>query len=437
MTAPLPHAPSLYAATARDLRPPRPPLDGDVRADVCVVGGGYTGVSTALHLAERGRQVVLVEANRLGWGASGRNGGQLHSGQRQDAHTLETWFGRDKARALFRIGEAAKATVKDLIRRHAIACDWQDGLIHAVHKRRDLDGLEREIDDLRRHYGYDDLSRLDGAALAEAIGTSRYPGGWRDASAGHLQPLDFALGLARAAEAAGARLCEGTAALGIGDGPKPVVVTRTGTVTADAVVLACNGYMAGLEPETEARVLPIHNYILATEPLGSRADALIPGREAVSDTRFVVRYWRLDAAGRMVFGGGETYSKTFPSDIAGFVRRYLLEVYPGLADARVDYGWGGTLAVTLSRLPFMRRLRPGLYTSAGYSGQGVSIATHAGRMLADAITAADAPGTDGPAPDFDLMASLPARPFPGGRLLRHPSLVLAMSWYALRDRLSL
>ncbi|KPL51857.1 oxidoreductase [Prosthecomicrobium hirschii] len=421
-----PHAPSLYAATARDRRE-RPALDGDRDADVCIIGGGYTGLSAALHLAEAGRRVVLLEANRIGWGASGRNGGQLHSGQRQDVDTLEAWFGRDRARALFDLGEAAKATVKDLIARHVIACDWRDGLIHAAHKRRYVEPMWRQADKLRRDYGLDGVTPLDAAALAAAIGTGVYFGGTRDATAGHLQPLDFALGLARAAETAGATLHEATPALRIEPGARTRVVTPTGTVTADAVLVACNGYLAGLEAETDAHVMPIHNYVLATEPLGARADRLIPGREAVSDSRFVVHYWRLDAAGRMVFGGGETYRRDFPRDLKTFVRSHMLRVYPQLADAAIDFAWGGTLAVTMSRLPYIRRLKPGLYTAAGYSGQGVSLATFAGRLVAEAIA--------GDTARFDLMAALPARRFPGGRHLRHPSLVLAMTWYALRDRL--
>lgn len=426
MSAAQPHAPSYYAATRRDRRE-RPALDGDARADVCIVGGGYTGLSAALHLAEAGRSVVLVEANRLGWGASGRNGGQLHSGQRRDVETLETWFGRDRARALFDLGEAAKHTVKDLIARHAIACDWRDGLIHAAHKRRYVEPMWREAEKLGRDYGLPGATPLDREALAGAIGTDVYHGGWRDPTAGHLHPLDFALGLATAAEAAGARLHEASAAIRIEPAARPRVVTGRGTVTADNVLVACNGYLHGLEPETDARIMPIRNYILATEPLGARADRLIPGREAVSDSRFVVYYWRLSADDRLVFGGGETYSEREPRDLVAFVRRHMLGIYPGLSDVRIDHAWGGTLAVTMSRLPFIRRIGTGLYSAAGYSGQGVSLATFAGKIVAEAIA--------GETERLDIFAALPTPRFPGGCWLRHPSLVLAMTWYALRDRI--
>lgn len=426
MPSALPHAPSYYAATRRDRRE-RPALDGDATVDACIVGGGYTGLSAALHLAEAGRSVILIEANRLGWGASGRNGGQLHSGQRRDVETLEAWFGPDRARALFDLGEAAKTTVKDLIARYGIACDWRDGLIHAAHKRRYVAPMHREAERLREDYGLPGAMPLDRVQLSAAIGTDVYYGGWRDPTAGHLHPLDFALGLATAAEAAGARLYEATPAIRIEPGGRPRVVTPHGTVRADTVLVACNGYLNGLEPETDARIMPIRNYILATEPLGDRADRLIPGREAVSDSRFVVYYWRLSADGRLVFGGGETYSETEPRDVAAFVRRHMLGIYPGLADVRIDHAWGGTLAVTMSRLPFVRRIGPGLYSAAGYSGQGVSLATFAGKLVAESIA--------GDTERFDVFAALPTPRFPGGRWLRHPSLVLAMTWYALRDRL--
>lgn len=421
-----PHAPSYYAAAAKGAVS-CPPLSGDVQADVCIIGGGYTGLSAALHLAERGRSVVLIEANKIGWGASGRNGGQLHSGQRRDQSTLEEWFGKDKAHLLYALGEEAKGTVKGLIARHAIDCDWQDGLIHAQHKERYVAPMMEEIELLEREYGVAGLSVLSREEIAVALGTNNFFGGWREQSAGHLHPLSYALGIARAAMGAGATLHEDTAALRVIEGKRPKVETASGTILAETVILACNGYLDGLHAETEARVMPIHNFILATEPLGERAKTLIPGREAACDSRFVVNYWRLSADSRLIFGGGETYGRSFPEDIKGFVRKHMLKLYPQLADVRIDYGWGGTLAVTMKRLPYLRRLSPGFYTSGGYSGQGVGTATFAGKILAEAIC--------GEQERFDVFASLPNIPFPGGKLFRYPTLILAMTWYALRDRL--
>lgn len=420
------HAPSYYAATAHP-HALRPALAGDVAVDVCVVGGGFTGLSAALTLAEAGRSVRLIDAKRIGWGASGRNGGQLHTGQRRDQTTLEAWFGVEMAHRLWDLAEAAKHHVKDLIARHAIACDWRDGLIIADHKPRYVAAERAYVEKLQRDYGYSLVRFLERDALAAAIGTGAYHGGFHDAGAGHLHPLNFALGLARAAEAAGAVLHDATPALRVVPGARPVVETAHGRITADAVILAGNGYLEGLDAELEARVMPINNYILTTEPLGARMTALIPGGEAVADSRFVVYYWRPTVDSRLLFGGGETYSRRFPADLKSFVRRHMLNIYPDLADVRIDHAWGGTLAVTVKRLPFIRRLRSGVYAGSGYSGQGVATATFAGHVLARAI--------EGDTDRLDTFAALPTPAFPGGKLLRAPSLALAMTWFALRDRL--
>jgi gamma-glutamylputrescine oxidase len=372
-----PHAPSLYAARA-DGTLAFPALAGATRADVAIIGGGYTGLSAALHLAEAGVDVVLLEAERVGWGASGRNGGQLHSGQRRDQDWLEEHLGPDDARRLWDLAEEAKALVRDLIARHAIACDWRAGLIDTTHRRRLLAGEIAYVDKLRTRYGYDAVEWLDRERLADAIGTGVYHGGRRDRGAGHLDPLKFAEGLARAATKAGARIFEGTRATRLAG---TTVHTPQGAVSAETIIVAGNGYLDGIDATIESRVMPIDNYILATAPIGAgRPGGLIPGGEAVSDSRFVVYYFRPSADGRLVFGGGETYSRRPPADVAAFVRRHLARVYPHLAGTKIDYAWGGTLAITLPRLPFIRRVRPGVYTGAGYSGQGVALAPFAGKM---------------------------------------------------------
>jgi gamma-glutamylputrescine oxidase len=418
---------SLYAATA-DLELRFPSLDQATKADVAIIGGGYTGLSAALHLAEAGINVTLLESHRIGWGASGRNGGQLHSGQRRDQDWLEEKLGLDDARHLWALGEAAKVLVKDLIARHRIACDWRDGLIETVHKRRLVPHEIAYVEKLRHSYGYDSVEWLDRDRLASAIGTGVYFGGRRDRGAGHLDPLKFAQGLARAAATAGARIYEDTRATRIDAGNPRVVLTERGKITADIVVLAGNGYLDGLDEEAESRMMPIDNYILATAPIGAgQPGGLIAGGEAVSDTRFVVYYFRPTRDGRLVFGGGETYSRRPPSDIAAFVRRHLVRIYPALADVTVDFAWGGTLAITVPRLPLIRRLRPGVYVAAGYSGQGVALAPFAGKVIADAIAGNPA--------ILDRFAALPVPSFPGGKAFRYPALVAGMTWYALRDRL--
>jgi gamma-glutamylputrescine oxidase len=421
---PAPHAPSLYAATA-DAALAYPSLTESTRADVAIIGGGYTGLSAALHLAEAGVDVALIEAERVGWGASGRNGGQLHSGQRRDQDWLEGKLGLDDALHLWRLAEEAKTLVHGLIARHAIACDWRPGLIETTHKARLLAGEIAYVEKLKTRYGYAPVEWLDRAALAEAIGTDAYFGGRRDRGAGHLDPLKFAQGLARAAAKAGARIFEATRTTGLSG---TTVATARGSVSAGTVILAGNGYLDGIDAETEARVMPIDNYILATAPIGAgTGGGVIPGGEAVSDTRFVVYYFRPSADGRIIFGGGETYSRRSPADVTSFVRRHFSRIYPQLAATKIDYAWGGTLAITLRRLPFIRKLRNGVYVAAGYSGQGVALAPFAGKILADAIR--------GDPARLDAFASLPAPPFPGGKLLRKPALAAGMLWYALRDRL--
>lgn len=418
------HAPSLYAAGA-DASLSFPPLDGDMRADVAILGGGYTGLSAALHLAEAGVNVVLLEAERVGWGASGRNGGQLHSGQRRDQDWLEAHLGFADALRLWRLAEEAKALVQTLREKHAIECEWRPGLIETVHKVRLVNDERAYVDRLRSRYAYNEVDWLDRAALARIIGTDAYLGGRRDRTAGHLDPLKFAQGLARAAATAGAHIHEGSRVTKLAG---RTLETKTGRVTAETVILAGNGYLDGIDGETEAHVMPIENYILATEPIGAgMPGGLIATGEAVSDTRFVVYYFRPAADGRLVFGGGETYSRRQPADLTAFVRRHLLRIYPQLGGTRIDYAWGGTLAVTMPRLPFIKRIRSGVYAASGYSGQGVALAPFAGKILAEAIRGNPA--------ELDAFAALPVPQFPGGKLLRKPALVAGMLWYALRDRL--
>ena len=418
---------SWYAATAAVL-PRYPALAGSVAADVCVVGGGYTGLSAALHLAEAGLDVVLLEAQRVGWGASGRNGGQVGSGQRREQDWLERQLGREQARALWDMAEEAKALVRGLVARHGIDCHLRPGVIHAACRASEVAGFHEEAERLAREYGYGEVEALDRIGIRERLGTEAYHGGVLDRGAAHLHPLNFALGLARAAVAAGVRIFEGSRVEAIADGAEPVVRTGVGAVRARFVVVAGNGYLGGLAPEMAARVMPINNFIAATARLGeARARALIRDDVAVADSRFVVNYFRLSADGRLLFGGGESYGWKFPSDIAGVVRPRMLGVYPQLEGVAIDYAWGGTLAISVDRMPVFQRLAANVFAAGGYSGHGVALATLAGKLMAEAV--------QGTAGRFDVFASLPQPRFPGGARLRWPLLVLAMSWYALRDRL--
>lgn len=418
---------SWYAATRADF-PSLPALQGAVTADVCVVGAGYTGLSAALHLAQAGLSVVVLEAQRVGFGASGRNGGQVGSGQRQDQVTLEKAVGRDDARHLWQLAEEAKGMVKSLIADHAMPVTFHPGVAHACYSPTEVTDSHRYAVKLARDYGYTQIEPLDRAGIRALIGSDAFAGGEIDRGAGHVHPLNYAIGLARAAQGAGAIIHELSEVTRIDDGLRPVVHTAQGRVTCGHVILAANGYLGGLEPEVAARVMPINNFIVATEPLGDRARDILSEPVAVADTKFVVNYWRLSEDGRLLFGGGESYGWRFP-DVVATVRKPMLEVYPQLADARIDHAWGGTLAITMTRNPCFIRPRPNVLSASGYSGHGVAMATLAGRVLAEAVR--------GQTHRFDVMERLPTPRFPGGTALRWPLLVLAMTWYSLRDRLGL
>lgn len=422
------HAASWYADTAVGRRE-RPPLDGDRRADVVVVGGGYTGLSAALHLAEAGADVVLLEAHRAGWGASGRNGGQLVSGQRRDPDELEARYGLEAARRLYRLGEDAKALVHALCARHAIAYDYRPGLLYATRRRGGASALELYAEQLATRYGYPHARFVPRDELRVLVKSPRLHAGVLDEGAGHLHPLNYALGLARAAEAAGATLCDLTRVEAVEPGSGGVAVrTSRGTVRARHAVLAGNGYLGGLAPAVAARVMPINNFIVATEPLGAAGIDEVFGRDlAAADSRFVINYFRPTRDHRLLFGGGETYRYRFPRDIAALVRPSLEDLFPQLRGVGLDYAWGGTLAITRTRLPYLARPSRRVLAAGGYSGQGVALATLAGKLMAEAVR--------GESAGFDAFAAVPHARFPGGRPLRWPLLALGMSWFALRDRL--
>ncbi len=422
-----PHPESYYAATALGAVE-HPSLTGELDCEVCVIGGGFTGLSAALHLAERGYDVVLLEARRIGWGASGRNGGQLGSGQRQSQSELERLVGAERARALWDLAEEAKATVKQRIRRHNIPCDLKSGSLRVAFKPGDAASLAAQAEDLRARYDYPHIRAVPRDEVAAMLGTGIYHGGSLDSDAGHLHPLNYAFGLARAAQQAGARIFEDSPVTRLENGARPSLKTSQGRVRAQYLVLACNGYLEGLEPRIAGKIMPINNYILATEPLGeTRAREIIRDDVAVSDTKFVIDYYRLSADKRLLFGGGETYRRAFPADIRGFVRKTMLRVYPQLSETRIDYAWGGTLAITLNRLPSFGRLGPGLFYAQGFSGHGVALTSLAGKLIAEAVA--------GSAERFDVFARLPQPSFPGGTLLRWPGLVAGMLYYTLRDKL--
>lgn len=418
---------SWYAATAT---PPGPyaQLKGEHHADVCIIGGGFTGLSAALHMAQAGRKVILLEAHRVGFGASGRNGGQVGSGQRVEQDALERMVGQGDARLLWDLAEDAKSLVTDLIREHRIDCAYRPGIVHADWNARDVPHSHAYAEKLRREYGYDQISPLNREEIRAIIGSDAYQGGTLDIGAGHLHPLSLAFGLAKAAAQAGAILHETSRVVEIHPGEPAVVQSELGRVTADQVILAANGYLGGLERKVAARVMPINNFIVATEPLGEDAKRVLARDVAVADSKFVINYFRLSGDGRLLFGGGESYGYKFP-DIKETVQKPMLEVFPHLKDTRIDYAWGGTLAITMNRLPYFARPASNVMSASGYSGHGVALSVLAGMLMAQAL--------EGQSDGFDVMARLPVSRFPGGASMRSPLLKLAMSWFALRDRIGL
>ena len=417
---------SYYTATAIGVDEANS-LTEDERYDVCVIGGGFTGVSAALHLAEAGYDVVLLEANRIGWGASGRNGGQLHTGQRKWQSELEDSFGRTRAQELWQLAEEAKNLVKQRISQHSIDCDYKDGLLHTAHKKSYVEEYRSEVNKLNNDYDYQQIRFVDKEEMSGMLGTDIYHGGTLDQGAGHLHPLNYVLGLARAAREAGVKIYEHSPVIEFNQAEPVRIKTAKASVTADYAVVACNGYLGKLNKTMATQIMPINNFIIATQPLGEEvAKQLIQDDVAVADSKFVVDYYRLSADKRLLFGGGENYSAKFPVDIANFVRPVMLKVYPQLKNTKIDYAWGGTLAITLNRLPSFGKLQSNVFYSQGFSGQGVCLTTLAGKLLAEAVS--------GTAERFDVMASLPSPEFPGGTLLRYPGLVAGMLYYSLKDK---
>ena len=417
---------SWYEDTAGP-RPAYPSLDGDCTTDVVIVGGGFTGLSAAVHLAKAGTNVVLIEAHRFGDGASGRNGGQFGTGQRAWVEELEAELGFTRAKALFDLAEEAKAHVLDFSATHGIDIDYVPGQLSVVHKKRYLDDYRHHAEIMATRFNYPHITFMDAAETARRLGSDRFFGGNRDTGTGHVHPLKLVIGTARVAAEAGAKLYEKTNALKIeSSGGKVLVTTPTGTIRASKGLLAVNAYGGDLEPESASHVMPIGSFIGATVPLGADS-AVIPGGESVDDSRFVVRYFRKSKDGRLLFGGREIYAVKDPKDIHIHIRRQITEIYPALKDVEITHGWGGFVGITLPRKPFVREVMPNVISAGGYSGHGVMLSNFVGKLYAETIA--------GNRDRLRLIEDLKIPPFPGGRRLRAPLLFLALNWFALRDRL--
>ena len=418
--------PSWYAASS-DIPPLRPSLTGDITADVCVIGAGYTGLSTAWHLAQKGLDVVVLDAHRAGFGASGRNGGQVGSGYNASQPSLARKLGKDQAAALWALAEEAKADIRETCANHIPEARYRPGVAHGFYSAAEARDYAADADYLAQQYGYDQIEKLSPDAMRDLVKSPLYQGGLLDMGAGHIHPLRYALGLARLAESAGARLYDLSEVTGVTMGDPARIHTASGKVTARHVIMAGNGYLPNINHAVAAKMMPINSFICATEPLGARASDVLARDIAVADSKFVVNYYRLSEDNRFLFGGRESYSIGYPKDISTALIQRMTNLFPQLKGVRVDYVWGGTLGITMTRLPAVQRVAPNVISAAGFSGHGVALSGLAGKIMAEAVA--------GQAGRFDTLAGLKVPNFPGGPALRAPLLTLAMTWYALRDRL--
>ena len=405
--------------------PVRPRLSGRVQADVCVVGGGFTGLSAALHLANAGAQVALIEAETIGYGASGRNGGQIHTGYRQTQAELERWLGEGHARDLWCLSEESKSLVRELVDRYEIDCALRNGLVIAADDRAATRALAEDTEYLQSAYGYA-ARMMDADETARVLGTKAYPAARFDSGGGHLQPLAFARGVAHAAEQSGTRLYEFTRAYSIEQTDRGVrVVCEGGSIDAGRAILACDAFTGDLVPEIAPYIAHVESFIAATEPLPDELyNRVLPCDAAVADTRHVLDYYRKSADRRMLYAGRETYL-TIPRDIASIVRPRMERVYPSLKPVRIEYAWRGTVGITRTRMPHFGRLGERVLFAHGYSGQGVALANLGGKVLAEAAM--------GNAQRFDVLARVPAKRFPGGALLRKPLVTAGLVWFKVLD----
>ena len=422
------HVGSYYAAS-RNIHTEYPVLQGSVDSDVCVIGAGYTGLSTALFLLEHGFSVTVLEAARVGFGASGRNGGQIVNSYSRDIDTIERQLPPRQAQLLGEMAFEGGRIIRERIARYGIQCDLKDGGVFAALTGKQLGHLEAQ-QKLWERYGHTQLQLLDKAGIGKVVGTDRYLGGLLDMSGGHIHPLNLALGEAAAVASLGGKIYEQSAATRIDRGANPVVHTAQGQVKARFVVVAGNAYLGGLVPELAAKSMPCGTQVLTTEPLSEElARSLLPQDYCVEDCNYLLDYFRLSADRRLIYGGGVVYGARDPADIEAIIRPKMLQTFPQLKGVKIDFTWTGNFLLTLSRLPQVGRLGDNIYYSQGCSGHGVTYTHLAGKVLAEALR--------GQAERFDAFAGLPHYPFPGGQLLRVPFTALGATYYQLRDRLGI
>jgi gamma-glutamylputrescine oxidase len=419
---------SYYAASANAV-PARPELNGEVETDVCIVGAGYTGLSTAIALLENGFKVSIVEAAKVGFGASGRNGGQIVNSYSRDIDVIERSVAPKQAQLLGDMAFEGGRIIRERIAKYNIQCDLKDGGVFAANTPKHMKHLESQKK-LWERYGHKQLELMDAKRIREVVGTDIYAGGMLDMSGGHIHPLNLALGEAAAVESLGGVIYEQSPAIRIERGANPVVHTPNGRIKAKFVVVAGNAYLGNLIPELSAKSMPCGTQVITTEPLSAElAKSLLPQNYCVEDCNYLLDYYRLSGDNRLIFGGGVVYGARDPANIEAIIRPKMLKAFPQLKDVKIDYAWTGNFLLTLSRLPQVGRLGDNIYYSQGCSGHGVTYTHLAGKVLAEALR--------GQAERFDAFADLPHYPFPGGRLFQVPFSALGAWYYTLRDKLGI
>ncbi len=422
-----------YYTDSANAKPSYPRLEGELEADVCVVGAGLAGLSAAIELADRGYSVIVLEAETVGWGASGRNGGQIIAGLACDQSVIEKALGFEAARQAWDITISALNLVRERIKRFDIKCDLVDGFLGVAVGERKGAALREWYDSMAQRYHYDtDAEWIESQDLQQWIDSPRFHSGYYDRRSGHLHPLNYTLGLARGAESLGVKIFEYSAVRAMTKAESALLRTDHGSVKARFVVLAGNMYLPEvapeIAPELARRIMPVGTYIVGTEPLDPALTAsLIPTKAAVCDSNFVLDYFRFSADNRMLFGGRVSYSTMTPPNLKDDMHKRMQLVFPQLTSAKVEYAWGGFVDITMNRAPDFGRVAPNVYYLQGFSGHGVALTGMAGKLVAEAIS--------GQAERLDLMARIPHHDFPGGKMLRTPALVLGMAWYRLRDAL--
>jgi gamma-glutamylputrescine oxidase len=432
---------SYYAASANE-QPAYPKLESDIEADVCVVGGGFAGLSAAIELADKGYKVVVLEAQHIGFGASGRNGGQLIAGLACEQDVIEKSIGFDAAKQVWQMTIEALDLVRERVKRFDIKCDLVDGFLGVSVGEKKGRSLRKWYDSMATKYNYDsDAKWIEPAYLKDWINSPRYFNGYYDKRSGHVHPLNYCLGLANGAASLGVQIYQHSPVIAMQQGETATLKTETGNVKAKFVVLAGNIFLSEISPQLAPsltkRIMPVGTYIIGTEPIDAKLVAkLIPSNAAVCDTCFALDYFRFSGGNkaenlkethpRMIFGGRASYSAMTPRNLTQNMQARMAAAFPQLKNTKVEYTWGGFVDISMNRAPDFGRIAPNVYYLQGFSGHGVALTGLAGKLVAEAIS--------GQAERLDLISKIKHHDFPGGKLLRTPALVLGMAWYQLREK---